>query len=80
MESNQTLRDLAEIEKQIVLLRLEAEPKPIHKKLGSITYPVLNVPFEVTSQIFVRCLLEVQDLDSIFKFPRRKINPGTRKY
>ncbi|KAJ7911069.1 hypothetical protein B0H13DRAFT_585909, partial [Mycena leptocephala] len=65
METNQSLRDrLAEIDEQIALL--EAEKKIVQRKLGSITYPVLSLPFEVTSKIFVHCLPDFQDSDRIF--------------
>ncbi|KAF8173766.1 hypothetical protein K438DRAFT_128834 [Mycena galopus ATCC 62051] len=72
MESNQSLRDrLAEINAQIALL--EAERKVVQKKLQSATYPVLSLPFEVTSEIFLRCLPNLQDSEPIFNFSRYKL-------
>ncbi|KAJ7476988.1 hypothetical protein B0H11DRAFT_1306549 [Mycena galericulata] len=59
MQANQRLRDrLAEIDSQIALL--EAERKIVRKKLCSLTYPVVTLPFEVTSEIFVHCLSDFE--------------------
>ncbi|KAJ7031121.1 hypothetical protein C8F04DRAFT_708161 [Mycena alexandri] len=64
MDTNQTRRDrLAQIEAQIVLL--EAERKSIQKKLHSLTYPVLSLPFEITSEIFARCLPDACTAENI---------------
>ncbi|KAJ7822502.1 hypothetical protein B0H14DRAFT_2598533 [Mycena olivaceomarginata] len=72
MESNQSLRDrLTQINAQIALL--EGEQKIIQKKLRSIIYPVLGLPFEVTSKIFVHCLPEdLEGSEPILGFPRGK--------
>lgn len=72
MESNQSLRDrLTQINAQIALL--EGERKIIQKKLRSIIYPVLGLPFEVTSKIFVDCLPEdLEGSEPILNFPRGK--------
>ncbi|KAJ6447510.1 hypothetical protein C8R45DRAFT_188778 [Mycena sanguinolenta] len=65
MESNQSLRDrLAELNAQIPLL--EAERERIQQKLRSITYPVLALPPEMTSEIFLHCLPDLQHADPIF--------------
>ncbi|KAJ6466813.1 hypothetical protein C8R45DRAFT_1219175 [Mycena sanguinolenta] len=67
MESNQFLRNrLTEIDAQIALLK--AERNIVQKKLRSIKYPVLKLPFEVTSEIFVQCLPDPEDADPIFDF------------
>ncbi|KAJ7146177.1 hypothetical protein C8R44DRAFT_599326, partial [Mycena epipterygia] len=51
----QTLRDrLAALDAQISVL--EAERKIIRKELRTISYPVLKLPPEITSGIFVHCL------------------------
>ncbi|KAJ7367632.1 hypothetical protein DFH08DRAFT_725637 [Mycena albidolilacea] len=72
MESNQSLRDrLTQINAQIALL--EGEQKIIQKKLRSIIYPVLGLPFEVTSKIFVHCLPgDLEGSEPILNFPRGK--------
>ncbi|KAF8146490.1 hypothetical protein K438DRAFT_1944552 [Mycena galopus ATCC 62051] len=72
MESNQCLRDrLVQIEAQITLLT--AERKTIQQKIQSITYPVLSLPFEVISDIFIQCLPDLQHADPIFKFSPQKL-------
>ncbi|KAF8202822.1 hypothetical protein K438DRAFT_1758127 [Mycena galopus ATCC 62051] len=54
----QHLRDrLALLNSQIPLL--EAERKTIRQKLAAVFYPVLELPTEITSEIFVHCLLNV---------------------
>ncbi|KAJ7883801.1 hypothetical protein B0H13DRAFT_1721188 [Mycena leptocephala] len=70
MISNQSLRDrLAEIDAQIALL--EAERKIIQEQLGVVTYPVLSLPFDITSEIFVQCLPPVSNSEPIFHFPQK---------
>ncbi|KAF7354695.1 F-box domain-containing protein [Mycena sanguinolenta] len=65
MDSNQRLRDrLEDIKAQIALLR--AEKEMIEEKLHSIKYPVLSLPFELTSEIFFHCLPDLQHADPIF--------------
>ncbi|KAJ7211934.1 hypothetical protein B0H12DRAFT_1079477 [Mycena haematopus] len=65
MESNQFLRDrLAELNAQIPLLAAEREF--VQKKLQSVTYPVLSLPVEVTSEIFIHCLPDFEHADLIF--------------
>ncbi|KAJ7123142.1 hypothetical protein C8R44DRAFT_852822 [Mycena epipterygia] len=50
-----TLRDrLAELDAQIYIL--EAERKIIRRKMRAISYPVLELPPEITSEIFLHCL------------------------
>ncbi|KAJ6466816.1 hypothetical protein C8R45DRAFT_1020227 [Mycena sanguinolenta] len=72
MESNQFLRNhLTEIDAQIALLR--AERNIVQKKLRSIKYPVLKLPFEVTSEIFVQCLPDPEEADPIFNFSPEKL-------
>ncbi|KAF7330942.1 F-box domain-containing protein [Mycena venus] len=66
VQSNQSLRDrLGELDAQIALL--QAERKIIQRKLSSIIYPVLSLPFDVTSEIFIQCIPELSDSDPIFK-------------
>ncbi|KAF7354682.1 F-box domain-containing protein [Mycena sanguinolenta] len=65
MDTNQSLRDrLAEIDAQIALLQTEREI--IQKHLQSVTYPVLSLPFDVTSEIFTLCLPDLEHAESIF--------------
>ncbi|KAJ6473277.1 hypothetical protein C8R45DRAFT_410500 [Mycena sanguinolenta] len=72
MESNQSLRDrLAQLDVRIAIL--EAERKIIRKKLNSITYPILKLPFEVTSEIFFNCLPDIQDAHPIFDFSPERL-------
>ncbi|KAF8173843.1 hypothetical protein K438DRAFT_2023370 [Mycena galopus ATCC 62051] len=72
MDTNQSLRDrLAEINAQIALL--EAERKTVQKKLQSITYPVLRLPFELTSEIFAHCLPDCDQAEPIFQFKRQEL-------
>ncbi|KAJ6597145.1 hypothetical protein DFH09DRAFT_904707 [Mycena vulgaris] len=71
--ANQPFRDrLADIEAQISLL--EAERKILHKKLSSLIYPVLSLPFDITSEIFVQCLSDSHEFhgesQSTFDLPR----------
>ncbi|KAJ6455371.1 hypothetical protein C8R45DRAFT_1036137, partial [Mycena sanguinolenta] len=67
MQSNQSLRDrLAQLDVQIAIL--EAERRIIRKKLQSVTYPILKLPFEITSQIFVNCVPDLQGAHPIFDF------------
>ncbi|KAJ6544186.1 hypothetical protein B0H19DRAFT_297100 [Mycena capillaripes] len=55
IHANQLLRDrLAEITAQIAALK--AERKRVCYQLGAMTYPVLTLPVELTSKIFVYCL------------------------
>ncbi|KAJ6544178.1 hypothetical protein B0H19DRAFT_1169842 [Mycena capillaripes] len=69
METDQSFRDrLAAIDAQIALL--QAERKIIQKRLGSLTYPVLSLPFDVTAEIFVHCLPDVQHSEPILHFSR----------
>ncbi|KAJ7745419.1 hypothetical protein DFH07DRAFT_16144 [Mycena maculata] len=63
MQANQVLRDrLAEIDAHIAVL--EAERKIIQKKLRSLTYPVLTLPFELTAKIFLHCVPDPPDSQS----------------
>ncbi|KAJ6473249.1 hypothetical protein C8R45DRAFT_1103812 [Mycena sanguinolenta] len=67
MESNQHLRDrLEDINAQIALLQDERET--IKERLQSIKYPVLRLPFEVASEIFIQCLPNLGDAHPIFRF------------
>ncbi|KAJ7191523.1 hypothetical protein B0H12DRAFT_752399 [Mycena haematopus] len=67
MQSNQSLRDrLAELNAQIALLK--AERKIVQKKLQTVTYPILKLPFEVTSEVFAHCLPDLRHADPLFKF------------
>ncbi|KAJ7342618.1 hypothetical protein DFH08DRAFT_747973 [Mycena albidolilacea] len=67
MELNQSLRDrLAQIDIQISLL--EGERKIVQKKLQSLKYPVLSLPFDVTSEIFGHCLPDLRDPESMLNF------------
>ncbi|KAJ7165847.1 hypothetical protein C8R46DRAFT_1192382 [Mycena filopes] len=64
MDTNQTLRDrLVQIEAQLVLL--EAERQNIRRKLGSLRYPVLTLPFDIVSEIFVHSAPAFQDAEAI---------------
>ncbi|KAJ6473269.1 hypothetical protein C8R45DRAFT_907901 [Mycena sanguinolenta] len=72
MESTQSLRDrLADLDVQIATL--EAERKIIRKKLNSVTYPILKLPFEVTSEIFFNSLPDIQDAHPIFDFSPERL-------
>ncbi|KAJ6473261.1 hypothetical protein C8R45DRAFT_1217696 [Mycena sanguinolenta] len=51
---------------QIALLK--AERNIIQKKLKSIKYSVLKLPVEITSEIFVQCLPDLEDAHPIFCF------------
>ncbi|KAJ6544181.1 hypothetical protein B0H19DRAFT_1169848 [Mycena capillaripes] len=67
METIQSLRArLEDIDAQIA--PLEAERKIIQKRLRSLTYPVLSLPFDVTSEIFVHCLPDMQNSEPMFNF------------
>ncbi|KAJ7342637.1 hypothetical protein DFH08DRAFT_241754 [Mycena albidolilacea] len=73
VQSNQCLRDrLVQIDIQIVLL--EEERRVVEKKLQSLTYPVLSLPFEVTSKIFVHCLPNALHPEPIFKSSRQELS------
>ncbi|KAJ7676781.1 hypothetical protein DFH06DRAFT_613845 [Mycena polygramma] len=66
----QSLRDrLVEIDAQLALL--QAERKTIQKQLGALIYPVLSLPFDVISDIFVACLPPVHDFQPIFRFRQK---------
>ncbi|KAJ7661589.1 hypothetical protein DFH06DRAFT_376752 [Mycena polygramma] len=73
METNQSLRDrLAEIDAQLAVL--QAERRNIQKRLNSLRYPVLTLPFEVTSEIFTHCLpRDVKNSEPIFNFSRDRL-------
>ncbi|KAJ7250253.1 hypothetical protein C8J57DRAFT_1723573 [Mycena rebaudengoi] len=59
MGKDQVLRDrLAELDALIPML--QAERKKIHKTLDAIKYPVLELPTEVTAEIFIHCLPVLQ--------------------
>ncbi|KAJ7226646.1 hypothetical protein B0H12DRAFT_1223779 [Mycena haematopus] len=65
MQSNQLLRDrLVELNAQIALL--EAERRLVQEKLQTVTYPILQLPFDLTSEIFVCCLPDLQHADPLF--------------
>ncbi|KAF8163865.1 hypothetical protein K438DRAFT_1775776 [Mycena galopus ATCC 62051] len=69
MNSNQHLRNrLVELDNQIALL--QAERKSIQKSLGTLTYPVLQLPWEMTSEIIMHCIPNVQDSKPIFGGPQ----------
>ncbi|KAJ6579532.1 hypothetical protein DFH09DRAFT_1310193 [Mycena vulgaris] len=55
---------MSEIDTQLALMK--AERKIIHKKLSSLVYPVLSLPFDVVSEIFVHCLSDPQESEPIF--------------
>ncbi|KAF8211755.1 hypothetical protein K438DRAFT_57955 [Mycena galopus ATCC 62051] len=75
MESNQALRDrLAEIDAHIALL--ERERQGIRTTLDSLTYPVLSLPFEVTSKIFIQCLPDIQHPEPVFNVRRHRYLPA----
>ncbi|KAF8177766.1 hypothetical protein K438DRAFT_1978372 [Mycena galopus ATCC 62051] len=73
MNSNHCLRGrLTEINAQIA--RLEAERKIIQGKLHSAsTSPILRLPFEMTSEIFVHCFPDLREAQDIFKFGRQQL-------
>ncbi|KAF7354704.1 F-box domain-containing protein [Mycena sanguinolenta] len=72
MDLNQSLRDrLAELNVQIALLEVERDI--IQKKLSSVTYPVLKLPFDVTSEIFLNCVPDLQDSLPIFDFSPERL-------
>ncbi|KAK6984001.1 hypothetical protein R3P38DRAFT_3108764 [Favolaschia claudopus] len=60
--SPQQLRTaLAEVRSQILLYKrllaaLEEDEEDLETRLAKVVYPVLNLPFEVTADIFIRCL------------------------
>ncbi|KAK7038538.1 hypothetical protein R3P38DRAFT_2906426 [Favolaschia claudopus] len=60
--SPQQLRtDLAEVRSQILLYTrllaaLEEDEEDLENRLAKVVYPVLNLPFEVTAAVFIRCL------------------------
>ncbi|KAJ6473231.1 hypothetical protein C8R45DRAFT_907848 [Mycena sanguinolenta] len=71
MDTNQSLRDrLAEINAQVALL--ETEREIIQKKLQSVTYPVLSLPYEVVAKIFIHCLPDLEHAECIFSSKHRK--------
>ncbi|KAJ7123159.1 hypothetical protein C8R44DRAFT_785433 [Mycena epipterygia] len=64
----QTLRDrLAEVDAQISVL--EAERKIIRRKMRKISYPVLELPPEIKSEIFLHCLPNLPSNPSPLKAP-----------
>ncbi|KAF7335528.1 F-box domain-containing protein [Mycena venus] len=64
----QHLRDrLAHLNSQIPLL--EAERKAIRKTLSAVFYPVLDLPSEVTSEIFLHCLPDAPSVPSSITAP-----------
>ncbi|KAF8182104.1 hypothetical protein K438DRAFT_2020913 [Mycena galopus ATCC 62051] len=73
MSTNAELRArLAEVNASIDELKLrletlEAIRLPIQRQLDSVVYPVLTLPPEITSDIFLECLPPVPDLDSSAK-------------
>ncbi|KAJ6473280.1 hypothetical protein C8R45DRAFT_1217710 [Mycena sanguinolenta] len=72
MALNQSLRNrLAELNAQIALL--EGERNLIQKTLNSVTYPILTLPFEITSAIFVDCLPDLQDAPPILDFSPERL-------
>ncbi|KAJ7909300.1 hypothetical protein B0H13DRAFT_1616632 [Mycena leptocephala] len=63
----QHLRDhLARLNSQIPL---EAEPTTIHKTLSAVFHPVLDLPGEVTSEIFLHCLPDTPSIPSSITAP-----------
>ncbi|KAJ6543947.1 hypothetical protein B0H19DRAFT_1169092 [Mycena capillaripes] len=55
MQEHQSLRDrLAELDAVIPVL--QKERKLIQKKLDALTYPVLQLPYDLTADIFLHCL------------------------
>jgi hypothetical protein len=64
----QHLRDrLAHLNSQIPLL--EAERTTIHKTLSAVFYSVLDLPSEVTSEIFLHCLPDAPSVPSSITAP-----------
>lgn len=56
MREHQSLRDrLTELDAQIPVLQ-KRERKIIRRKLKALKYPVLELPYEVTAEIFLCCL------------------------
>ncbi|KAJ7712035.1 hypothetical protein B0H16DRAFT_1900280 [Mycena metata] len=65
--NTQALRDrLAVLEKQIPLL--EREKGKIQRKLRTLRFPVLTLPVEVTSQIFIHALPDPPNSDSDIRY------------
>ncbi|KAJ6534213.1 hypothetical protein B0H19DRAFT_847183, partial [Mycena capillaripes] len=64
----QHLRDrLSQLDSQIPLL--QAERKSIRQQLSVVFYPVLELPPEVTSEIFVHCLPDIPLHPSVHAAP-----------
>ncbi|KAJ7174396.1 hypothetical protein C8R46DRAFT_1080804 [Mycena filopes] len=64
MDTSQTLRDrLAQIEARIALLGVERQNP--RKKLSSLRYPVLTLPFDIVLEIFVHSAPAFQDAEAI---------------
>ncbi|KAJ7250292.1 hypothetical protein C8J57DRAFT_681821 [Mycena rebaudengoi] len=80
MSGSQNLRDrMAELDSAIRALDaqksvLEAERRLVRKKLRSLDYPVLTLPAEITSEIFIRCLPPIPS-GPTSRFPK---NPSRR--
>ncbi|KAJ7129156.1 hypothetical protein C8R44DRAFT_71436 [Mycena epipterygia] len=48
--------DATIIQQKVLLEQLEADRIAVQTELQSFVYPVLTLPHEITSEIFVRCL------------------------
>ncbi|KAJ7755788.1 hypothetical protein B0H16DRAFT_1782883 [Mycena metata] len=72
---------LAEVDASIAELHLRLKPlqdarKQLQSQLDGIVYPVVNLPPEITSNIFLRCLLPSPELSSPVKtFPSTSTAP-----
>ncbi|KAJ7477039.1 hypothetical protein B0H11DRAFT_1308216 [Mycena galericulata] len=74
MQAHVVLRNrLAELDSQIAVL--EAERKMIRKELDSIVYPVVTLPVEVTSEIFLCCVLSSESEDVRLPFGYSPVSP-----
>ncbi|KAJ6513527.1 hypothetical protein DFH09DRAFT_1099910 [Mycena vulgaris] len=49
--------------------RLNNEKKAVQKAIHRITYPILNIPVEITSEIFLHCLPDEPQLPSASAAP-----------
>ncbi|KAJ6610358.1 hypothetical protein B0H10DRAFT_1811711, partial [Mycena sp. CBHHK59/15] len=48
--------DAAIIQQKLVLEKIDADRRSVQLQLDTVTYPLLTLPNEITSEIFMHCL------------------------